>query len=1516
MDTGVSVTALTPTCLFTGPEEDPAQVVRVGVRRTRPAGPLVVRVEGPAVTTPVPRLLRADAAEAYAVVDGEADATGGTPGSGARPELADTVEVSVALLPGADATPGARHPVTARVGTPYGLELASLEGELLVAEPGWTLRLVPHFHYDPMWWNTQAAYTARWDVPPGPGETEKGWEYTGVPAFTLVPLHLQAARDDPAYRFVLSEIDYLKPFWDSHPQYRDELRQLIRTGRLEIVGGTYNEPSTNLTGAETTVRSALHGLAFHEGVLGARPRTAWQLDVFGHDPSFPALMAGAGLDSAVLARGPHHQWGPMMDTWGPAARPPDAMQLPAEYEWLSPGGEGLLLHYLPAHYSAGWFSHLAAGREEAAEQIVELYGLLRRAAATKNVLVPMGTDFSWPHEWGTEVQHLLARRYTWPRVLHTGPAEHFAAVRAELTARVERPLPVTREMGPVYSGKDVSYADVKQAQRAAENALQQAETFTALARSAAGHAVPRDALDKAWRHLLHAAHHDGVTGTFSDQVYLDLLPTWREAYELAVRVREGALRALAGRIDTRVPGAGGGAEDVETAAAETADAETAEPRERALAVPTLAVTVFNPLSWERTDLVRVQVELAPLGVRDARLIGLRDAAGRLSPVHVEAAEAERATVSFVARDVPALGHRTWWLTGCGTPLSGGWKAQDPAEPYAIGNAHYRVTADPLRGGGPASVVELRSGRELLTGGGVCELVVQDEYAAHPYFGEGPWHLLPKGPGTGSGAAPADDVRVERGPLGSRIVARGRTGEVRWRLTSTLWNDLDRLELTTDVEEFTGSDQLLRLRVPADVPGALPVGGTAAAVVGRGFAFPDADAGADHTRAPWTLDTPCLDFFALSSVCRAELSAPDGSAAGVRAFGAAEIVLPDAGLPGYGRPQEKEQAQEAGADGLRALVTALGRAGATSAPTRATGPRWGDIAVDSSLPDLRIAVGGPEENAFTAQVLASAHPAYAEAVAGAVKGCDGPYALVWVPARQALRAAWTPGLDLTGARDLCVAVLLAPDDDAMAALSALASDLARDGRIRAVHPVPDERADEHGEFEDRTVGVLVRGTPGFAVDTGGRLHSSLLRSSTGRPSGAWMDPPRRTAPDGSSFQLQHWTHRFEHALVAGDGDWRRVDLVRRGREFNSPLTAFAASPAEGGLRDGQSLLTVEPAERLLVESVKVGGPGQDSLVVRLHETHGAPARPVFSGPVARGTARMSDLRERPVDGPVRDVNGHATATVLFPLPAGPGAESAHEAHEVHQPVFSRYWLHNTGTAPLGDAPLSITVTPDELPCAGAPLNVQVTVSANRAPGGAPVTAALRVSAPDGWQVSWEECEVSLASDGHVSCPLRIEVPRSARPGTHLVRVEARASAGAPASASVPASPASVEDCLRVTVADPDGNGVPAAALTLVNTTEHIDVAPGGRTALRFRLGNPLRSGVRGEILALSPYGAWELTSSRSVPVTVGPDSDEEVTLTVRPPLDTPPGTYWVAAKAACDGLVAYSPAVRVRVAPLS
>ena len=105
-------------------------------------------------------------------------------------------------------------------------------------------------------------------------------------------------------------------------------------------------------------------------------------------------------------------------------------------------------------------------------------------------------------------------------------------------------------MNPVYPGKDVSYIDTKQAQRAAEVATLDGERLATLA-WLAGAGYPAASLDKAWRQLAFGAHHDAITGTESDQVYLDLLGGWREAFERGDGARRDAMAHLAGLADTR-----------------------------------------------------------------------------------------------------------------------------------------------------------------------------------------------------------------------------------------------------------------------------------------------------------------------------------------------------------------------------------------------------------------------------------------------------------------------------------------------------------------------------------------------------------------------------------------------------------------------------------------------------------------------------------------------------------------------------------------------------------------------------------------------------------------------------------------------------------------------------------------------------------------------------------------------------------------------------------------------------
>ena len=1291
--------------------------------------------------------------------------------------------------------------------------------------------MVSHFHYDPVWWNTQAAYTTSWDLLDFPGSPRGARQLAG---FDLVRAHLDLALAEPEYRFVLAEVDYLKPYWDAFPQDRAVLRRLMAEGRVEVMGGAYNEPNTNLTDPETTVRNFVHGMGFQRGVFGGDPHTAWQLDAFGHDPAFPGFAADAGLTSSSWARGPFHQWGPMEQT-AAGKGDPRRMQFPSEFEWISPSGRGLLTAYMTDHYGSGWGMDSAPSLEAAGEAAYQVFLGLKQVTTARHVLLPVGGDYTPPNKWVTALHRDWAERYVWPRFVCSLPRDFFAAVRAELDARGVSPTPQTRDMNPIYTGKDVSYIDTKQAQRAAETALLEAEPFAVFATVLGGADYPDAALAKAWVQLAYGAHHDAITGSESDQVYLDLITSWRDAHDLAVGVRDRALAVLSGLVAT--PAAAG--------------------------VP---VIVWNPLNHERSDVVTVRL---PEPIASGAIV--TDDSGAVLPALVEAGGY---TVSFLATDLPPLGWRGYRVAP--TDLGQGWVVDDGD---TATSTNYRVTVDPARGGGVSSAVRLATGEELITGGAVGnELAVYEEYPQHPTFGEGPWHLLPKGPVVTSSAGTAGVVR-ERSPLGERLTIIGAVGPVRYTQTITLWHGVDRIDCVTTVDEFDGADQLLRVRWPCQVPGALPVSEVGNAVVGRGFGLIDVDSAAH----PWTLDNPAHTWFGLSAA--ASLRLGDGV---LRPIGVAEIIV----------PTEAEAAPLA-----RELAVALARSGVTSTVSSAAGARYGDLGVDSNLPDVRITLGDAATNSFTAEVLKRAGV-----------GGDG---IFWVAPEKSLGEVWQPSADLRDARALGVLVVSGGRDVLPELVRSIVDDL--------VDHVVEVGAGEAGQdgFAGRSVALLNRGMPGFAVDSGGTLHGSLLRSCTGWPSGVWIDPPRRTVPDGSNFQLQHWTHSFQYAVAAGDGDWRQAGIDAASAEFSRPpLAVVTTEGGSRGLPATGSLLRAEPADRVRVAAVKAAGNPLTSgsaavadpkvgMATRLVAHTGAAVTATLHSDVVRlvDPALANLLEERGSALPELSVpvGGCDAVTVLARPEAtwstedggtlGPEAEPA-------QPLYAKYWLHNRGPAPLGGLPLAVHVDPT-VGTLDPGERTTVSVSVASSCTDADLHGFVRPLLPDGWVSEPAELPFGLPAGGHLTTELTVTAPSDAEPGRYPVRVRIE-----PAGDGVPASWLQVvEDVALLTVGGPRE---PEDLLRLSADPEPVRLAPGEQGQLTLRVVSGASAPLAIEAALVSPWGTWEFAGPRSLGVELPALGEVELAFDVTPPPWAPAGRWWALVRVAGAGRLLYSPAVPLEI----
>ncbi|HTX28551.1 MAG TPA: glycoside hydrolase family 38 C-terminal domain-containing protein [Streptosporangiaceae bacterium] len=1454
------------TDLFVGTAQRPLQVIRVTVVNDGPGstwdGAADVHVQGAGVRSQGPFRI-----------------------TGMSQTEQETFEVPVEFS--VPYQPGSTRRVTVAVQTEAGR--SEIEADVTAAEPGWTMWMVSHFHYDPVWWNTQGQFTeAKLSLP-----DENGNLPDMRSAFDLVGAHLDKARKDEDYKFVLAEVDYLKPYFDVYPQDRQDLRRLMAEGRVEIVGGNYNEPSTTLISAEAIIRNAVAGIGFQRDVFGGDPRVSWMLDVFGHDPGYPGLMAAAGLTSSAWARGPFHQWGPR-GVEGGIGR----MQFRTEFEWISPDGQGLLTHYMAHHYGAGWRLNSLPDLQAAEREAYGQFSALSRVAATRNVLLPVGVDHVIPARWVTDVHRSWNQRYVWPRFTTAVPSEFFAAVRADAGSGDRSGAwitPQTRDMNPVYTGKDVSYIDTKQGQRAIETAVLEAERLATVA-WLAGAPFPHAALDKAWRMLAFGAHHDGITGVESDQVYLDMLGGWREAWELGSGARLEAVRYLTG------PQAG----------------------------PGRTVSVFNGLARPRDGLARITVQVPDDGTQ---WLEVRDASGEQVRCLAEGVRRRpdgslaEVTLTLLVRGVPALGFRSYQLVPAGQAdeAASGWREDASPARNTIENGSYVVTADPARGG-TVSVTDKRLRAGVLTGPG-NELVLQDEYAQHPKHNEGPWHLSPKGPGLGSSSVTAR-VRQERCPIGSRLVASFTLGGLDFTQEVLLWEDSDRVEFRTHVGGFDRHDQLLRVSFPADVPGGLPVYQTATAVIGRSFGVVDVDS-ADHW---YTRDCAAQQWFGLSSAARVRTTGPSGQ---TEAVGVAEIVCPD------------------DPDGLRAevrdLVAALAAAGVTATCSQADGPRYGANDADSNLPDARIAVGGPDANAFTAEVLSGAGPGYAKALGARLAArAGGGTARLWVPADRSREDAFGPDPDLRGATDLPVLIVAGSGPGELAAaVAALTGDLSdalvdAGDRVEgddAAEPAADTRSVPTRELADRSVAMLNRGTPGCVVTPDGTLHMSLMRSCSAWPSGIWIDGDRRTAPDGSSFAWQHWSHTFEYALASGVGDWRASGFAASAEDYNHDLIATVA----GGPQPvaGVSLLEVEPATVTLSTLKPRGNPlasgrtpadGGDTVTIRLRETSGraTTARVRLAGAVAGvSQAWLTDLLEEsdgaalpltdPPDGCVNvDMPAFGTVTLVARTspPVAPADRGTAPSTEPVEPIYARYWLHGKGPAPAGNVPVAIHFSPTRVALAGPGETATLTLTV--ACGSEPAAGTVELVTPDGLTVATgQDLRYELAPGGYAAWDVTVRADEIAAPGRYFVAARLRDGLGhlledttmvAVGERRWPDPALPPEEALEVMQAD---YAATAAEVTVTMLTPELRVAPGGRGELEVSIANALACEVHGEAQLVSPFGTWDILGPRAQGFSVAPQASAVLRFDLSAPETVRPGArWWALVKVMYYGRVRYTEAIGV------
>jgi len=99
----------------------------------------------------------------------------------------------------------------------------------------------------------------------------------------------------PEYRFCASQAQQYKWLKQYYPALFDRVKEKVKLGSFQPIGGSWVEHDTNMPSGESLVRQFVYGQRFFESHFGKRCETFWLPDTFGYSAQLPQLCRLAGM---------------------------------------------------------------------------------------------------------------------------------------------------------------------------------------------------------------------------------------------------------------------------------------------------------------------------------------------------------------------------------------------------------------------------------------------------------------------------------------------------------------------------------------------------------------------------------------------------------------------------------------------------------------------------------------------------------------------------------------------------------------------------------------------------------------------------------------------------------------------------------------------------------------------------------------------------------------------------------------------------------------------------------------------------------------------------------------------------------------------------------------------------------------------------------------------------------------------------------------------------------------------
>jgi alpha-mannosidase len=469
----------------------------------------------------------------------------------------------------------------------------------------------------------------------------------------------------PDFTYTQSAAQYYKWMEDYYPDVFNGIKAKMKIGRWEAIGGMWIEPDCNLIDGPSWMRQILYAKRYFKKKLGADINIGWNPDSFGYNWNMPMFYQNAGIDAFVTQK----------IGWN------DTNVFPYRVFWWEAPDGSKILSYFPFDY---------------VNTITQAYGLvdwLRQFEANTgftNMLVLFGVG---DHGGGPSIEMIdriehLKTLDIYPKVVYGTTKQYLNWLESQDLSDV--PVWDDELYLEYHRGTYTTQAKMKKYNRLSEITLTNAEKFSSISHLLYNGKYRSGDLEEAWQGAMLNQFHDLLPGSGIREIYIDAMKTYKHTLDIGNFDSNEALKNIVQNINTSF-------------------VKNGKP-----------VVVFNPLSWNRKDVVQLEM---PEG--DMTDYAVYNSDGKEIASQIINEDTYKNKILFIADDVPSYGYKVYFLrAGNSSSLLDNGLSPD----NSIENEYFRITVD-RDSGWLKSIYDKKNSKEILAGEGNRLQLLEDKPTA-------------------------------------------------------------------------------------------------------------------------------------------------------------------------------------------------------------------------------------------------------------------------------------------------------------------------------------------------------------------------------------------------------------------------------------------------------------------------------------------------------------------------------------------------------------------------------------------------------------------------------------------------------------------------------------------------------------------------------------------------------------------------------------------------------------------